>query len=174
MAASKRASSVEALPRLWAPWRSAFLSGPKPRRCIFCAAGRSTQDRRHHVIARHDRVFALLNRYPYNNGHLMVAPYRHVGSLTALTEGEWLGLLALSRRFTRVLSRAMHPQGFNVGFNLGRAGGAGLPGHLHLHLVPRWNGDTNFMPVLADTKVISQSLDELYRLLRFNATRRSR
>jgi len=155
--------------RLWAPWRSRVVSQRRPRRCIFCVAKRSRADRQHHVIARGRRVFALLNRYPYNNGHLMIAPYRHVGRLGSLSAEEWSESLRLSQRLITRLSEAIHPQGFNLGVNLGRVAGAGIPGHLHLHLVPRWDADTNFMPVLAKTKIISQSLDELYRLL---ATRR--
>ena len=153
------------LERLWAPWRNRFIARPKPRACIFCAAKRSRTDRRHHVIARDRDVFALLNRYPYNNGHLLVAPYRHVADLETLTTGEWTGILQMSRKLLRRLRRTLRPHGFNVGFNLGRPAGVGVPGHLHLHLVPRWDGDTNFMPVLAHTKIVSQSLDELYTLL---------
>ena len=151
--------------RLWAPWRTQFLMRPKVGRCIFCVAKQSAADRQHHVIARETRIFALLNRYPYNNGHLMVAPYRHIGTLEALQAVEWSQMLQLVQRLTKRLSVALKPHGFNVGLNLGRTAGAGIPGHLHLHVVPRWNGDTNFMPVLANTKVISQSLDELYTLL---------
>lgn len=151
--------------RLWAPWRSAFLSHRGPRRCIFCAAKRPGQDRARGVVARGRLVFALLNRYPYNNGHVMVAPYRHVGRLEALAPAEWLEMLRVSQRLMARLQRAIRPDGFNVGMNLGRVAGAGFPGHQHLHLVPRWNGDTNFMPIVGGTKVISQSLDELYRLL---------
>lgn len=151
--------------RLWAPWRGRYLAQRGPRRCIFCVAKRSGADRRHHVIARGRRVFALLNRYPYNNGHLLIAPYRHVGRLGSLSEEEWGESLRLSQRLIARLSEALRPHGFNLGMNLGRAAGAGIPGHLHLHLVPRWDADTNFMPVLAGTKVVSQSLDELHRLL---------
>ena len=151
--------------RLWAPWRSTFLSQRGRRRCIFCVAKGSTKDRQHHVVVREEQAFALLNRYPYNNGHLMIAPYRHVGRLDALKPGEWLAMLRVSQRLMKRLDQTLHPHGFNVGFNLGVVGGAGIPGHLHLHIVPRWNGDTNFMPVLAHTKIISQSLEELYRLL---------
>jgi ATP adenylyltransferase len=156
---------MDQLSLLWAPWRAAFLTGPPARGCIFCAAKRARQDRARHVIARGHHVFALLNRYPYNNGHLMIAPYRHVGRLEALQPAEWGEMLTLGRRLLRRLQRTLRPHGFNLGLNLGRVGGAGLPGHLHLHLVPRWNGDTNFMPVLTGTKVISQSLDALYRIL---------
>ena len=151
--------------RLWAPWRSAFLAHRGPRRCIFCAATRGRDDRKFRVVARGRLAFALLNRYPYNNGHVMVAPYRHVGRLEALKPEEWLESLRLSQRLITRLTRTIHPAGFNVGMNLGRVAGAGFPGHLHLHIVPRWNGDTNFMPILGGTKVISQSLDALYRLL---------
>ena len=153
------------LARLWAPWRHRYLTQQGRRRCIFCAAKRSTADRRHLVIARGRRVFALLNRYPYNNGHLLVAPYRHVGRLESLSTAEWTESLRLIRRLIRRLTTVLHPHGFNLGANLGRVAGAGIPGHLHVHLVPRWGADTNFMPVLANTKVISQSLDELYGLL---------
>ena len=151
--------------QLWAPWRSVFLAQQGRRACIFCVAKRSTADRRHHVIAREEQAFALLNRYPYNNGHFMVAPYRHVGQLEQLTRAEWTSLWRLSQRLVKRVRRTLHPHGLNIGLNLGRVGGAGVPGHLHLHVVPRWNGDTNFMPVLGSTKVMSQSLDALYTLL---------
>ena len=151
--------------RLWAPWRRVYLTQPRSARCIFCTARRSTADRRHHVVARGRRVFALLNRYPYNNGHIMLAPYRHVGGLEAMTLNEWSELFVMSRRLIQRLRRILRPQGFNLGINLGRSAGAGIPGHLHLHVVPRWTGDTNFMPVIGATKVVSQSLDELYRAL---------
>ena len=107
----------------------------------------------------------MLNRYPYNNGHLMLAPYRHVGTLDAVTQAEWAEILGMLRFLMQRVSKALHPHGFNLGVNLGRAAGAGIPGHLHVHLVPRWNGDTNVMPVLAATKVIPQSLEELYKIL---------
>jgi ATP adenylyltransferase len=165
-----RSNAVPAV--LWAPWRSAFLTQPKrARRCIFCAAGRSRADRTNLVVTRGRHSFALLNLYPYNNGHVMVAPYRHVGDLDRLQAEEWLEIGRLAQELTRKLRGALRPHGFNAGFNLGRTAGAGIPGHLHLHLVPRWNGDTNFMPVLGRTKVISQSLDALYRQL---ASRRPR
>jgi len=159
--------------RLWAPWRSQFLSRRKKgERCIFCAASASRQDREHHVIARGTWVFALLNRYPYNNGHFMIATFRHVGSLDAIRPAEWAEMLLLSQRLTTRLRRALRPHAWNIGLNLGRVAGAGILGHVHLHVVPRWNGDTNFMPVLGGTRVISQSLDELYDLLM--APRRTR
>ena len=151
--------------RLWAPWRSTFLAKGGKGRCFFCAARRSADDHKHGVVARGRHAFVLLNRYPYNNGHLMMAPLRHIGDFGKLTSAEWQEMGKLAQSFMKKLSRTIHPHGFNLGMNLGRVAGAGVPGHLHLHLVPRWNGDTNFMPVMAQTKVISQSLEELYRLL---------
>jgi ATP adenylyltransferase len=152
--------------RLWAPWRAAFLKGPTPRGCFLCKAARAASDKPHRVLRRGRDVFAILNLYPYNNGHVMVAPYRHVGSLEALTAAEWAQSFDLIRLMMRRIRKSMRPHGFNLGMNLGRVAGAGVPGHLHLHLVPRWNGDTNFMPVSGHAKVLSQSLDEAYRLLR--------
>lgn len=158
--------------RLWAPWRSAFVSQRTARRrCIFCAAKRSKADRAHHVVFRGRGVFALLNRYPYNNGHVMVAPYRHAGTLSSLTALEWSEMLAVTRRLEARLTRALRAQGFNIGLNLGKAAGAGIPGHLHLHIVPRWRGDSNYMSVVTDVRIVSRSLEELYTLL---ATRRER
>lgn len=151
---------------LWAPWRLAYVAQAQPRGCLFCRKRRARRDARELVVLRGRRAFVMLNRYPYNNGHLMIAPYRHVGTLEALTSEEWQEIGRLLVQFQRRLTRLLHPHGFNIGLNLGRPAGAGVPGHLHAHLVPRWNGDTNFMPVIAKTKVISQSLDELYRQLR--------
>lgn len=151
--------------RVWAPWRSQFLLQRPSRRCIFCTVKRLKADRQHHVIARVRHVFAVLNRYPYTNGHLLIAPYRHVGAFKHLTPLEWTEILTLSQHLIATLQRVLRAQGFNVGFNLGKVAGAGIPGHLHLHIVPRWNGDTNFMPVLTNTRVMSQSLDTLYQLL---------
>ncbi len=152
--------------RLWAPWRSVYLSSPrKGGACIFCAARRASSDRKHHVVLRGKEAFVLLNRYPYNNGHVMVAPFRHVGRLERLRPSEWGEMLRLAQRVMARLQATLHPQGFNLGLNLGRVGGAGIPGHLHLHIVPRWTGDTNFMPVIGQTKIISQSLEELWMLL---------
>ena len=154
--------------RLWAPWRTTYLTtaigGRQP--CVFCAARRSRNDRKAHVLLRGRRAFVILNKYPYNNGHLMVAPARHVGGLDRLTRAEVDELMRLTTRMTKLLTQTLKPHGFNVGLNIGRVAGAGFPGHLHLHVVPRWSGDTNFMPVLGHTKVISQSLDALYEHLR--------
>ena len=153
------------LDRLWAPWRSVYVTQPMASRCIFCAAKRSRQNAPVYVVHRARRTFALLNRFPYNAGHLMVSSYRHVGALARLTSAERAELWDLTLQMTERLGRLLRPDGFNVGLNLGRAAGAGIAGHVHLHVVPRWIGDTNFMPVLGRTKVVSASLDELYRQL---------
>jgi ATP adenylyltransferase len=150
------------LERLWAPWRHAYVAKPLRRGCIFCRAVRGNDDRAWLVVHRGRAVFCLLNRYPYNAGHLMVALRRHVSTLSALSAGESRELLHVAALMERRLMKLLRPDGFNVGINVGRVAGAGIPGHLHLHLVPRWSGDTNFMPVTGRVKVIVQSLDELY------------
>ncbi len=162
--------------QLWAPWRSPYITGmPRGRRrCIFCAAKASRDDESAQVVYRGRRVFSLLNRYPYNNGHLMVACYRHIGTLTRLQPAEASELWQVTTRMVELLSSVLQPDGFNLGLNLGRVAGAGIPGHLHLHIVPRWNGDTNFMPVAAATKVIPESLEALYHRLKPRAARRLR
>lgn len=154
---------------LWAPWRLAYIKSPdRPAagECFLCL-GRDhpADDRNNLVLYRGQHVFVVLNRFPYNNGHLLVAPYAHKAHLSDLDDGELLECGQLLRELTGVLTRAMSPDGFNIGLNLGKVAGAGLPGHLHWHIVPRWNGDTNFMPVLGDVNVIPQSLDALYGLL---------
>jgi len=123
-------------------------------------------DEKNHLLIRGQWGFVVLNRFPYNNGHLLIAPYRHVGRVESLTEKEWLDLLRLLKEALRRLEKVLRPHGYNFGINIGRAGGAGIPGHLHLHMVPRWDGDTNFMPTLADVKVVSQSLDSAYAYLK--------
>ncbi|MBI4227529.1 MAG: HIT domain-containing protein, partial [Candidatus Omnitrophica bacterium] len=149
-------------PRVWAPWRRRYLLAPKGRGCLFCRARRARDDRRHWVVHRTRHAVVMLNLYPYTNGHVLIAPNRHVGRLDRLTDGERVALWQLAGEFTRRLDRALAPHGYNIGANLGRAAGAGVVGHLHLHVVPRWIGDTNFMPVLSDTRVISDSLDAVY------------
>ena len=154
---------------LWAPWRSPYITGArktgKGSRCIFCEKARSKADARNLLIVRGRYAYCLLNLFPYNNGHALVVPYRHVRDLSALREPEWLDLWRLASDILQRMKKVLSPQGFNLGINLGRAAGAGIPGHLHLHVVPRWIGDTNFMPILTDTRVISQSLDSAQRLL---------
>jgi ATP adenylyltransferase len=154
--------------QLWAPWRLAYVAAPAPpntRDCFICAGLAANADRDNLIAVRTPQTVAMLNRFPYNNGHLLVAPRAHKGGLDELDSGELLEVMETLRRTVSILQELMKPDGFNVGLNLGRAAGAGLPGHLHWHIVPRWNGDTNFMPVCAETKVISQSLDSLWEML---------
>jgi ATP adenylyltransferase len=155
-------------PPLWAPWRMAYIHGPTPAGgCFLCdaAAAPVERDAENRLLIRGEQTMTVLNRYPYTAGHLLVAPRAHVGTLTELNDAVALECQQIIRRLTEIMARTMRADGFNVGLNLGRVAGAGLPGHLHWHVVPRWNGDTNFMPVLADVSVISQSLDALYEML---------
>ncbi len=165
--------------QIWAPWRLAYIKGekdqpaePSPREleflpgadptCFICQAEADADDRRRHVIHRGEHSVTILNRYPYNNGHVMIAPRRHFARLDQLTPDEQLEMAEGITRMVALLERVLAAEGFNVGLNLGRAAGAGLPEHLHWHVVPRWNGDTNFMPATAAVKVIPQSLDALW------------
>jgi ATP adenylyltransferase len=154
---------------LWAPWRLSYVAAARHpvtgNACFLCAGIAQDRDRDNLIVQRTERSVVMLNRYPYNNGHLLIAPAAHKGVLGTLDDREMLDLMMTMTRMTAVLERAMKPDGYNVGLNLGAAAGAGLPGHLHWHVVPRWQGDTNFMPVVSDTKVISQSLHTLYDLL---------
>lgn len=154
---------------LWAPWRLSYVAAAKPPSgadpCFLCDGLAADDDRKNLIALRAPRSVVVLNRYPYNNGHLLIAPRAHKGLLDELDAAELLDVQETLRRMVNVLDGLIHPDGYNVGLNLGRAAGAGLPGHLHWHLVPRWHGDVNFMPVISDTKVIVQSLDALYDLL---------
>src|SRR5262249_20250724 len=147
----------------------AYVAAPKlptaEDACFICQGLAEQDDRRNRIALRTAYSVVVLNRFPYNNGHLLVAPRAHKGGLDDLDAAEVLDTQETLRRMVRALDQLMHPDGYNIGLNLGRAAGAGLPGHLHWHIVPRWNGDTNFMPVLADVKVIVQALDSLYDLL---------
>jgi ATP adenylyltransferase len=154
---------------LHAPWRIEYILAPKPvltEDTLFSVIARSNDDEANLVVARDRTCYALLNRYPYNGGHLLVAPYKQVSDLDALTVSELTDLMVLVRRCQHALKELMHPDGFNIGINLGRVAGAGIADHLHFHIVPRWNGDTNFMPVLANTSVVPQALGELAAQLR--------
>jgi len=150
---------------LWAPWRMAYVGGAPPAGCIFCEAYRTTDPRPHLVLLQHPAV-VLLNHFPYASGHLMVAPARHAGDFTALSETELSTLMSVVQRTAAALRDAFHPDGMNIGMNLGAAAGAGIPDHLHWHLVPRWIGDTNFMPLLADVRVLPEHLEATYDRLR--------
>ncbi|HNW58266.1 MAG TPA: HIT domain-containing protein [bacterium] len=152
--------------KLWAPWRMEYIEQEKPQGCIFCDKPRETRDRENLILYRGTECFVIMNFYPYNNGHLMVVPYRHTADLEGLTQAERLEMMSLLGRCAGILTAQMHAQGFNIGMNLGRVAGAGIDEHLHFHIVPRWNGDTNFMPVTGHTKVLSQGLQESWESLR--------
>lgn len=153
--------------RLWAPWRMQYVreAGKPGGECIFCAKPAEDADAQNLIVWRSTQCYVILNMFPYTSGHLMIAPYRHTHDLASLTDAEWLDLGNLMRRCLRALEREYRPDGFNVGFNLGRAAGAGIEEHLHLHIVPRWNGDTNFMATIGETRVLPESLSETYARL---------
>jgi ATP adenylyltransferase len=154
---------------LHAPWRIQYILSPKPAPSdvsIFARIAQSNDDETHHVIVRSRSCFALLNNYPYNGGHLMVLPYKQVADFAELTDDEMLDLMKLMLRCQAALTQVMKPDGFNIGVNLGKVAGAGIAEHLHIHVVPRWNGDTNFMPVLGQTTIVPQALTELAAQLR--------
>lgn len=158
-----------ALEHLWAPWRGEYVKGLRTDEegggCLFCELQKQ-EDEKALILARTEHTFAVLNRYPYNSGHLMVAPLRHVGELEAVKDDENLDMQRLLQRCIRALKEAMKPDGFNLGMNLGRVAGAGVPDHLHWHMVPRWNGDTNFMPIIGATKVLPERLDTSFKRIR--------
>jgi ATP adenylyltransferase len=151
---------------LWAPWRMDFIRAEKPKGCIFCLFPAEADDRKNLVLGRSRLSFVMLNKYPYNNGHLMVIPRRHVADLTQLPEPEFMDLHRLLGLAVDTLRGSYRPEGFNVGMNLGRIAGAGIEQHLHYHVVPRWGGDSSFMPVLADTKVMVEHLEASWDRLR--------
>lgn len=134
--------------------------------CIFCEKPREQKDRENLIVARFESCFVILNAFPYNNGHLMVVPYKHVPSLLDLTDEELAELMKVTKIAEGVLRQALKPHGFNIGMNLGRCAGAGIEDHLHIHIVPRWNGDTNFMPVIGETKVMPETLQQTYEKLK--------
>jgi ATP adenylyltransferase len=144
--------------RLWAPWRLDYIKGPKPDECIFCSKPAEGDDEGAYIVARGERCFAILNAYPYNNGHLMVSPYEHVPSIEDVGDETLLELMTLTQRALAALREVYGPEGFNIGVNQGKVAGAGMEDHVHLHVVPRWGADTNFMPVIGDTRVLPQSL----------------
>lgn len=157
---------VTDMQQLWAPWRLQFILQPKTDACFLCDAARGDDDRGCLLLCRTEWSICVMNRYPYNNGHLLVAPQRHEGDLEQLRPEELTDMNLLLQRTLAVLREAIAPQGFNIGANIGKVAGAGIADHLHMHVVPRWDGDTNFMPVLSDVKVVPQSIDDLYGSLR--------
>lgn len=155
--------------QLWAPWRMGYIqeakANPQADPCFLCRGLRERKDRENLIALRLPRSVVVLNRYPYNNGHLLIAPNAHKAHVRDLEDAETLEMQQGIARLTSVLDEMMKPDGYNIGLNLGRSAGAGLPGHAHWHIVPRWNGDTNFMPIFADARVIVQSLEAFYDLL---------
>ncbi|TET85831.1 HIT domain-containing protein [Candidatus Aerophobetes bacterium] len=152
--------------RIWAPWRLEYILDEKKKGCIFCEKSKESKDVENYILLRGEKCLVMLNAFPYNNGHLMIIPYRHVGSIEDLKEDETREMMKLLSLMTVLLKKVMSPDGFNVGMNLGDVAGAGIMGHLHLHIVPRWKGDCNFMPVLSDTKVIPEALRQTYQKLK--------
>jgi ATP adenylyltransferase len=152
--------------RLWSPWRMEYIMSEKGEECIFCEKIADNDDEANFILDRGETCYVMLNLYPYNNGHLMVSPYRHVPGPEQLGEEELTEMMLLVNRSLSTLRRAMHPDGFNIGINVGKAAGAGIEQHVHIHIVPRWNADTNFMPVFSQTRVIPELLDETYRKLK--------
>ena len=151
---------------LWAPWRIEYILAKKPRGCILCDKPKESRDEENYILYRGEKGFILLNAYPYNPGHLMVAPYRHLANLEDLNSEERREYIDLIIKGVEVLKKALAPQGFNIGINLGSIAGAGIADHFHTHIVPRWEGDTNYMPVIADTKVLPDALASTYKRLR--------
>ncbi len=151
---------------MFAPWRGDFIRGPKEQGCVFCRMVRENQDRQNLILHRAHNCFIVFNRYPYTSGHLMVVPNRHIGHLEKLDPAILGEMMELAQYLVSSLKKEFAPRGFNLGMNLGRSAGAGIAGHLHLHIVPRWSGDSNFMATTGDVRVISLSLESVYKSLR--------
>ncbi len=153
---------------LWAPWRKNYItSGETSKECVFCMKASSDKDRENLVIHRGKEVFALLNLYPYNNGHVLIVPYKHTSDPMQISPEEYAELLSIMKKLIEIIKDKMNPEGFNMGMNIGKAGGAGIEDHIHMHLLPRWKGDTNFMSVTGGARVMSESLESVYEKLKF-------
>ncbi|MBE0480712.1 MAG: HIT domain-containing protein [Dehalococcoidia bacterium] len=152
--------------RIWAPWRVEYIRGSKEKACIFCQKPREDDDTSNYVLFRGKSNLVMLNKYPYNPGHLMVAPYKHISSLDGLGQEELFEHFDLVRKSVRVLTEVYKPAGFNIGINMGKVAGAGVEDHIHTHIVPRWNGDTNFITVVSDVRVIPEALAATYENLK--------
>lgn len=159
---------------LWAPWRMGYVSAEQPKGCIFCTKPAAGDDEANQILHRGDLVFIMLNAFPYNSGHLMIAPFRHIGDPLELEPQESSELLYSIRIAIEVLRDSLEPEGINIGMNVGRAAGAGYADHLHVHVVPRWSGDTNFMAITADTRVVPEALADSYRKLKQALDKRGR
>jgi ATP adenylyltransferase len=151
---------------LWAPWRAEYILGEKEEGCIFCNRFRQRTDKKNLIVYRGKRTFVILNKFPYNSGHSMVVPVRHVGNLNDLTKAEAAEFFETIRLTVEVTHRAFNPDSFNIGMNMGHGSGAGIPEHIHMHIVPRWSEDTNFMPVIGDTEVVSFPHNLIYSMLK--------
>ena len=151
---------------IWAPWRMEYIINEEEDGCIFCNKPKESNDEKNLILLREKLTFVIMNLFPYNNGHLMIAPYRHLNNPTLTDREESLELFETIQVCLKVLGEAFKPDGYNVGINLGRTAGAGIENHFHIHVVPRWEGDTNFMPVLADVRVIPEHINKTYRTLK--------
>lgn len=154
--------------RLWTPWRYRYVAteGDPGDACIFCDAAASADDRAHYVVLRAERNFLILNLYPYTSGHLMIAPYQHVATLADTDPATLEEMMRLTARAEKVLTQLYRPDGLNIGMNLGESAGAGIPGHIHMHVLPRWTGDANFMTTVAETRVLPETIDATYERLK--------
>ena len=151
--------------QIWAPWRIEYIQREKSEGCILCEKPRQSGDAANYILYRGDKNFVIMNAYPYNPGHLMIAPYRHVANLDELTDEERREHFEMVGQSIKVLRQAFNPGGFNIGINMGKVAGAGIDEHVHTHVVPRWQGDTNFMPVLSEVRVVPEALAETYKKL---------
>lgn len=147
---------------LWAPWRMEYILSKKNRDCLFCGAPRESRDRDNLVLCRGESAYVIMNKYPYNNGHLMVVPYFHTSTFEGLTDGDMLEIMRLTAFSVDCLKKAFHPEGFNVGINIGEVAGAGIKEHLHMHIVPRWAGDAGFMTAVGEARVIPEHILDTY------------
>lgn len=152
--------------RIFAPWRIRYILAPKPKDCVFCEAPKEKDDKKNLILYRGKTCYTIMNRNPYNPGHVMVCPYRHIPSTEDMNEDELLESMKLVNFAVSVIREVMNPDGFNIGINIGKVAGAGIADHLHIHIVPRWNGDTSFMPVLADVQIVPEALEDTYDKLR--------
>ena len=152
--------------QIWAPWRIEYIQMEKPEGCILCDKPKQKDDAANYILYRGEKNFVILNSYPYNPGHLMIAPYRHVANLEELTDEELGEHFQIVSRGIKLLRQVFNPGGFNIGINMGKVAGAGIDGHVHTHIVPRWQGDTNFMPVISNTRVVPEALAETYKKLK--------
>ena len=155
--------------RLFSPWRSKYIetfSQPMTEGCILCKAYRANDDDKHLIVTRGSFCFVIMNLFPYNSGHLMIVPFRHTADFLSLTNEESLEIMSLLKKMSEAIKKISNPDGFNIGSNIGKTAGAGIDQHIHFHIVPRWNGDTNFMPILADTKLISEDMNDTLMKLR--------